>query len=294
MFESYKIKQCYINSINTVNLYNELTNYLLRDVTDDSFSSLIFRLKTSIDKECICYDKLTLSELIEFESQINLSENNNLSEYIMRIKNKLMFSFEKVYNNSIMNKDLFLNLDYNLHLSILDLINSKINIDTQKLITKKISSLTADNFDTSNYILLLKDINKVYSINYLNLYEVSERMLINSSFDINKLSTYSFEDIEKRIYADRNIKVDLKNMYNNVIFFMALNLLEIIENSKFNQNNILSIYTNLYYVSKLEILLDYLTHSQLLELLDSSMKKRISKILKNDISNNIYIKIQKK
>lgn len=297
MLESYKIGVCCIKTRNMVSLYNELDKLLLVDERDSKkIDELMFKIKNNLKSELDSYANLSKQNLIQFQIEMQeLSLRDDVSsECIFRIKNKLTTFFDKICKNTLVNKDLFSNLDPTLKFSILDLVNSKIAIDTQKLVFNKINSLYDDTNKMENYILLLKDIDKIYAVSYLSLHEVSERLAIDCLFDVNKITTFSFSDIEKRINDEKGVCINLVDVYNDLFFSAAISLLEVINSEKFDANNILSIYTHLGYVSKLEILTNYLTKNQLLKLEDYCKKLKINMILKNDISNNIKKKILEK
>lgn len=293
MFNPYKVGVCCIRSRNMINLYNELEENILKN---NNIHKLETKIKTNVIKELDSYSNLSNNDLLslQLELQSLLNSNDVSNECIFRINTRLETSFDKKCKNTIKNGNLLKELDPNLEFSILDLINSKITIDTQKLVYNKISNLIADSDDTKNYIMMLKDIDKIYLISYLNLYEVSERLLINSSFDVERIPSFSFKELEENIFNDKGLNIDIIANYNNIFYLTSVNLIETIYQSKFNPSRVTSIYNNLYYVSKLDVLINYLNKEQLHNLLNLCNKLNINEMLKNDITNNINKKILEK
>ena len=202
--------------------------------------------------------------------------------------------YDILSNNAIKNDGLFPNISDEEILSLADIVNSKILIDTFKLMEKKIFHLICNTDEEKKFRSNLLLYNHQHALLKLNFHYLSEKFGLKSDYNLFCISTIDLEKVQERIFKDTGNKIDLIVLARNGIFSDLITFLNSLENVEFTEDDEESIYDNFYYVSYIEVVLPYLTQEQLKFI--SSYVKGInfnSKMIGNDIRGLIRKRINK-
>lgn len=227
-----------------------------------------------------------LKDYIEVERNYYLAlDENDIAEYFKRIKNKTSFGnpidgriymrisdVKKIYEgNPVIDGDKLLS----------SIISSKITIDVLKNVELKIIELNSTDTMDEEDKMLLSLYGKQFKFHYLTSNPFIEQLAIDNEFDINRMPSYSYQEIEDsfKLKFVNNIQ---DNFYNYIIAS-----LDELANIQCNDKYLL-IYTKLFETARIESMLPYLNID--------SLNKLICYIGNHDIkysSNSALTKIKK-
>lgn len=251
--------------------YQKLINLALTYCEDSS------EFKDTIEK---------LKECVRVEHDFYLAlDDNDINEYFKHIKNKTSFSnkidgriymrisnIKKIYEgNPVIDGDKLLS----------SIISSKITIDVLKNVEQKIIEINnTDTMDEEDKAFLSL-YSKYYKFHYLSANPFIENLAFDNEFDIAKIPSYSYQDIEDsfKVKFVNNIQ---GNFYNYII--ASLDELANIQ----SDDKYLLIYTKLFETARIESMLPYLNID--------SLNKLISYINNHNIkynSNSALTKVRK-
>lgn len=265
MFSFDEYSGCYKASLKIVNLYDVLTDVVLDNESSlDEFMVFIGELKKAIDEEDKVYNELSVDDIKNFIEKLKeiTSEEGTLFSDI-RISNRLAFVNDILINNSFKNNGLFPTLDDNLELSLLDIINSKIVIDTYKLLNNKLVSLSLKDIKSLDYAQKIDTLNIEHIFYKLSLYVLSEKLAVKSMFNISMMPTIDLNKVENRIIEEKGFEINLYEIINSRLYDSIISLIDNFKNMLLDSSDYISIYDNLVYVTQFELFLSYLTKEQL-------------------------------
>ena len=250
-----------------VNSYNEL---LLLSIFDedsiDRYFLLFEKLEDLVKKEFEYYNKFEKKDL-----SICLNKLSNMNENEMDLKNvrigfRLSCIYDRITNNTINLKELFPQFNIDIELGIFDLNNSKIVIDTYKLINNKLNALVCYDDKSNMDVDRLSKLNMQNAIYKISMYETSELLGLISLYDLDSIISIDFKMIDEKYYKKFGKKIDIHSIVKDKFYTTSIELINRLNKNGLDGNNIVNIYDNLYLVSQLEILFDYLSISELFKI----------------------------
>ena len=259
-----KHKRCFSLSFTIINYYDKLLDLLENGkITSRRFNFIIKVIKKLSSLEAKMYNKLTEDELKTIIFHLKQIPDNELSLRDIRVMGRLSIARDKILGNSIVNNDCFPFLGRNVKLSISDIVYSKIMIDTFLLTLKKISELTCTNDEQRKFAKELNDYNTQHALLKLNLYELSEMVVIDTNYDLTSVKPIDLDEVKRHMVNNRMSGIDLKQLVNDKVFSDFMACLDEFEHTSLDDGDVEGVYDNLYFVSYLEVLLDYLDKNQL-------------------------------
>ena len=259
-----KYKNCYNISFSIIDNYNKLLELLtINEIEDIEFNDIIKSISELIEKENKAYSNLSQLEIKAICEGLKAIPESNLSIKDIRVIQRIKTAFDKLNGLTIVNGNVFPFLNANKKLSISDIINSKIVIDTILLVTRKIASLNCSNAEEQEFADELENLNRQHALYKLNLYELSETIAIKHNYQLNEISPIDLTKIEDKITTLTSESIKLTNLANSQIFRDFMTFLNSFQHARLIASDIESIYDNLYFISHLEVLLPYLTKEQL-------------------------------
>ena len=251
-------------SFTIINYYDKLLDLLENGkITSRRFNFIIKVIKKLSSLEAKMYNKLTEDELKTIIFHLKQIPDNELSLRDIRVMGRLSIARDKILGNSIVNNACFPFLDRNVKLSISDIVYSKIMIDTFLLTLKKISELTCTNDEQRKFAKELNDYNTQHALLKLNLHELSEIVAIDSNYDLTSVKPIDLDEVKRHMVNNRMSGIDLKQLVNDKVFSDFMACLDEFEHTSLDDGDVEGVYDNLYFVSYLEVLLDYLDKNQL-------------------------------
>lgn len=279
-----------------IKCYDMLVSLLVFGLDDkEKISDLIFKLNKLMDKEFKEYNKLTVNDINNYVEKLSNTSENLLSLKDMRICFRIASTYDRMRGFSINSKDLFPHLNVDVELGIIDIVNSKIIIDTYKLICIKLNSLNWYDEKSRLYTERMIDLNLQSAIYKLSMREMSELLVLDSLFDINNIPNISLKIVEDILYKKNNKKMDVKLCVRNKSYTDAINFLNRLQTNRINPDNPVSIYDNLFSVTHLEVLLDYLSIEQLkaissyyekINIKDKLIAENVKRLFKDRLNSN--------
>lgn len=259
-----KFKKCYSISDSIIDYYNRLFEMINENKQDsDEFNNILDIISRLTVIEIKQYDKLTMDEIKCIWSEFEQIPSSKLSLCDIRVINKLHISYDKLTKNCIRNNNLFEFLDENELLSIADIVNSKIMIDSFKLMLKKISELECN----SDYEKKLKKEFLLYIMQHalfkLSIGYASEKLSLKNGYNISKIESVDLNQIEDQIFDATGNKPDLIVFARDNIFADFMDFLNLLENANFDTDDLENIYDNLYFITYMEVIIKYLNKEQL-------------------------------
>ena len=232
---------------------------------------------------------MTVSDINTYVEKKSKTSENLLSLEDTRTSFRMASTYDRMRGYTINSNDLFPHLNTNIELSIVDIINSKIIIDTYKLISKKLNCLKCYDEKSNFYAKRLVVLNLQSAIYKLSMREMSELLAMDTLFEIDNIPNIDLKHVEKLLYRKLGKILDIRS--SNRRYADVINLFDRLQINEINPDNPVSIYDNLFSVSYLEILLDYLTIGQLKAI--SSYYEKIN-IKDKLIANNIKTLLKNK
>lgn len=234
----------YIASLLIETYYIKLRELSYQNQEDSpEYEEIINILKKAIQGENEIYNELTIVEINNAINYYNQNKPKNVTE--VRMRGQLRQTLRKSHNT-----------EFNINLG--NIITSKIIIDVLKRTLFKILKLKELNAPEEDIEALLL-YNDIYKYNYLTGNEYIEKLALEYKFDILSLPNIKFDDIESKFETQF-----IKNSTNIAFEYIKDSIYELV-NFKSN-DKYLSIYINLFEVSRVEVMLPYLTKDSLVRL----------------------------
>lgn len=290
-----KYKRCFSLSFAIIDYYNKLLDLLEDEKRSGRRFDFIVKIISKLSSlEAKMYSKLTEDELRMIIFHLKQIPDNELSLRDIRVMGRLSTAGNKATGNVIVNNGLFSFLDENTKLSVSDIVYSKIMIDTFLITLKKISELTCTNDEQRKFVKELKDYNNQHAILKLNLHELSEMIAIDSNYDLARIESIDLDMVKRHMVTDRENDIDLKQLVNDKVFFDFMACLGEFESTTLDGEDVEGVYDNLYFVSYLEVLLDYLDRNQLnfiasycsgIKFKNKMIAENVRRLIRNKITN---------
>lgn len=245
--------------------YDLLTNQKLTD--EANYLDIFYKLRNLCNQEYNIYNQMTFLDLWKYIENMQHTNNANINLTDIRIGNRIQAIYDRMRNYTIDCNKLYPTLNSNIKLSINDVIHSKIIFDTSKIITTKLQNLAYSNNHLINELLDLHLKNTIYKFSN---YELSELILLSCSFNLELTPTINLSDIIK---LSNNKTTNLKEYLDNHCYQEVIPLIDSLLEKEINQLDIFSIYDNLFAISHLENLLNYLSKDRLIALVNYYQSK---------------------
>ena len=264
--------------------YDLLTNQKLTD--EANYLDIFYKLRNLCNQEYNIYNQMTFLDLWKYIENMQHTNNANINLTDIRIGNRIQAIYDRMRNYTIDCNKLYPTLNSNIKLSINDVIHSKIIFDTSKIITTKLQNLAYSNNHLINELLDLHLKNTIYKFSN---YELSELILLSCSFNLELTPTINLSDIIK---LSNNKITNLKEYLDNHCYQEIIPLIDSLLENEINQLDIFSIYDNLFAISHLENLLNYLSKDRLIALVNYYQSKFDNKkILSQNVKKLLNQKI---
>ena len=264
--------------------YDLLTNQKLTD--EANYLDIFYKLRNLCNQEYNIYNQMTFLDLWKYIENMQHNNNANINLKDIRIGYRLQAIYDRMRNYTIDCNKLCPTLNSNIKLSINDVIHSKIIFDTSKIITTKLQNLAYSNNHLINELLDLHLKNTIYKFSN---YELSELILLSCSFNLELTPTINLSDIIK---LSNNKTTNLKEYLDNHCYQEVIPLIDSLLEKEINQLDIFSIYDNLFAISHLENLLNYLSKDRLIALVNYYQSKFDNKkILSQNVKKLLNQKI---
>ena len=244
----------YVTSSVIISFYNELLGYTLRDMKDsDEYNACLDKIRKMIVMEDNEYNKLNLKQVNYYIRRLNKSHMHTPVDdrYIEKLTNRRrILSGEAVIDGDILLSTIF---------------DSKIIIDTFKSVFYRIEEFDADD-EFKSQLMELFNTSLFYFFTSNNFLE---RNALENGFDVLKLPNINYEKI-----GDYVISENSKNTFKRYID-EALTFLDMLS----GDNDIMLTYVALLEISRIEIMLQYVSAPEIEQILDKLNKYKTNEAL---------------
>ena len=236
-----KYKRGFIISSLIISYYNKLKMYAVNDMEDGlEYVNVLDRIRELISVEDDEYRKLDIFEVSSYISSFDNHEEGLANErYYNKLINQIKVLEEE--NEYVIDKDVLLST----------VIDSKIIIDTYKLVCERMDNFTNNNYEYDSDIENLVNYHKISKFYYLTSNNYIEKLALKYNFDIAKIPTLSFK------YIQDEFKVNFLNNAHSTFSYYIIDSMKYLENINTNEG-ILNTYLSLFEISRIEVLLSYL------------------------------------
>ena len=264
------IKECYLITGEIVVRYYELYELIQDNISNnlDLYEENISDILDLVIKEYDLYNNLSLTDI---NICLDLIKNIDCDKLMIdnRFKHKLEM-FKKI-KEGINISSVDLNLDIinkNMDFSLFEVLYSIIDIDVMKKLRYKIDDISTSNY---NDLLFIKSLNKKFNLVLFNqTYNNNLSEIINLSYNMDclKIPNINKENIFNII--KKILDIDNDNYFDPVdSTLMKLAMLSLDKLVEFNfENNPKIVFSNLLYITRLEIIISYMNKNSLYELMD--------------------------
>lgn len=281
---TYEIMECY-------DLLASLLFSKERDKYNDDIKSILGSLKKLIKNEFNKYNNISNEEIMFYTNELRKEPLiwHDLVDF--RICYRLACVYDRNRDYTINLKELFPDYELDAELGIRDVINSKIEIDTYKMISKKLKSLNCNDKKSIEYTGKLINLNNQYVVLKLCMRELEEILLLKASFDIDKIDDIDLSIIEDKLSVNLGCDIRIRDIVKDKIYKDVITLIDRLRVMNLESDDVGNIYNNVFLTSHLEILLDYLDFEKL-----NAVSLYCSQIAtKNEmVKNNVNLIIRRK
>ena len=232
---------------------------------NDDIKSVLDNLKKQLLKESSKYNTICLKDIMFYTNELRKIPEAWHDLVDFRICYRLACVYDRLRNYTINLSELIPNYEVDFELGIRDVINSKIEIDTYKLVSKKLSNLCLSDEKSQDFRDKLLNLNNQYAVLKLCMRELAEIMLLKSNFDIDKIEDIDLSIVEGKISIDMGCDTKIRDIVKEKIYADVISLVDRLRFMSLEEDNVGNIYDNLFLTSHLEILLDYLDYDKLYE-----------------------------
>ena len=197
----------FLESYDIIESYDLLASLLFskeRDKYTSDIKLILENLKKLILKESSKYNSICLEDIIFYTNELRKIPETWHDLVDFRICYRLACVYDRLRNYTINLHDLFPKIDLDYELGIRDVINSKIEIDTYKLVNNKLNNLYLNDVKSNDFKNRLLNLNNQYIVLKLCMRELEEILLLKSNFDIERID-------------DIDLSVILGNLIDNAI-----------------------------------------------------------------------------
>lgn len=262
-----ELQKAHIASTIIESYYNKLREMtFLNDEENPEYNSIINKLKKAVIGEEQIYDEISDDKIINMINYLNKKEKKNNAE--LRMYSRLNHAYHKHHNK-----------EFNIELS--NIITSKIIIDVLKMVTLKIIKLSENNI-SEEFIEALLTYHHIYKYTYLTSNSFIEKLSLQYEFDILGLPNIEFSEVEKAFstkFIEESGNITLEYIKSSIQELLSIR----------TEDKTLETYITLFEVSRIEVMLPYLSKNMLEKLSiylnslnisnDNTAFKKIKKII---------------
>lgn len=251
----------FITSYEIIECYDLLASLLYskdRDKYNEDIMIILSSLKKLIKKEYDKYNTVCLDEIMFYTSELRKIPENWHDLVDFRICYRLACVFDRLREYTINLMDLFPEYGIDLELGIRDVINSKIEIDVYKMISKKLRGLYLNDDKSNEFRDKLFNLNNQYVVLKLCMRELEEIILLKSNFDIDKMDDIDLSIIEDKLSVQTGDDVKIRDIVKDKVYKDVISLIDSVKRMTLDENDVKSIYDNLFLTVHLDVLLNYL------------------------------------
>ena len=261
-------------SVKICKLYEKLIYLELIDKTNsDEYIDTVNELDMLVQNETDIYDKLDIFDLNKYYSEIK-NDTNDLdivkNRYYLKLKERID-SLDNVY---------FCDYPFTLDTAIY----GKILLDSLVKIEEQFKCIDTDN-SVDNSVFDLHSFHKTYKYTLISSNDFLERLAINFNFNLLDVPMVSFDKIKDNFGCGN----DFNNKLNFKLYLLAIDIINVLINNA-NNLDISYLYSNLLYISQLEVIISYMDKSLLERLILYCDSKKILENRNGKFINNILIK----
>lgn len=285
----------FLVSYDIIESYDLLASLLFSKECDkytDDVKLILGNLKKLLTMESSKYNTIYLEDIMFYTNELKKIPQSWHDLVDFRICYRLACVYDRLRNYTINLADLFPEFNIDYELGIRDVINSKIEIDTYKLISNKLKKLCLIDEKSIDYKSKLLNLNNQYVVLKLCMRELEEIILLKYNFDIEKFPDIDLSIVEDKISVDMGCNTKVRDIVKDKIYNDVISLIDRLKIMTLDPNNIGNIYDNLFLTAHLEILLDYLDIDKLNEVslyCDNICSKNM--VIKNNVNRIVRKKI---
>lgn len=256
-------------SYNIIDSYDILAALLYskdRNMYDKDIKLVLDNLKKLLIKEVNNYNKMDMEDIICYTEEF---KNIPVSWYDLadfRIHYRIGCVYDRLIDNTINLNELYPELNIDYELGIRDIINSKIEIDVYRLISSKLNNLYLTDNVSKDFQNKLLNLNNQYIVIKLSMRELSEILLLKSDFDIDKMLNIDLSFVEDKISTNKGNNIKIIDIVKDKAYNDIISLIDKLKIMTLDSGDVNNIYNNLFSISYIEVLLDYLDINKLIDL----------------------------
>lgn len=253
-------------SVKICSIYEELVCLTICDNEHTlEYIKNIELLNKLIDDETNVYDRLSYVNLVKYFDAIDVNDINNFDSVKSRYYSKLK------ERKNILEDDYYSDYPFTLNTAI----SGKILLDALVKLEKRFLNNDNNNdmyFDLYSY-------HKAHKFTLISSNDFLERLALDFDFNLIDIPNISFDVIKRNFNYEGNFSKYLKDM----LYVMAI---EIINTTLYSSNkDTYDIYTNMLYMSELEVIISYLDDRYI-----SKLNEYYNSLDVNKYNNGKYIK----
>ena len=248
---------------------------LIEESNTKEYFEYVNELKNSIEDETKTYDKLDIIELDRYYKRVTEEDITKFDAVKSRYHSKLKERIE-LLDSSILDEYPF-TLDTAIY--------GKILMDALVNVEKQFKELEKNNELINNPAVDLYSFHKTYKYTIIASNDFLERIAVNFKFNLSKMPNISFEKIRNNFEYDNTFY----NKLNQNLYLIAIDTINTIINSKINFD-VGHLYSNLLFISQLEVIISYLDKKSLQRLLIYCKNNKIENKNNGKYINNILKK----
>lgn len=282
---SYKIIECY--DLLASLLYSKDCDKYTEDI-----KNILDNLKKLIKKESDKYNTIDLEDVVFYACELSKIPAiwHDLTDF--RIRYRLACVFDKLNEYTINLNDLLPEYNIDFELSVRDVINSKIEIDTYKTISRRLKYLNLNDAKSKEFRDKLINLNNQYVVIKLSERELEEIILLKSNFNIDNMDDIDLSIIEDKLSVKMGVDTKVRDIIKDKAYNDVISLIDSLKRMSLDENDIKSIYDNLFLTVRLDILLNYLDIDKLDEVQlycnvictnNSLVKRNVKQIVRDKI-----------
>ena len=209
----------------------------------EEFRSIVLKLRSIIPNENKIYSELSNEDIVFALNSFIKTETDNLVK--QRIYSRIKDLYRKRTNTTTVTE-------------LGNIISTKILIDVLKELNRKLYGLIDSNLETEEQERLLSYAN-VYKYNYLTANPFIEDLALKANFNIEALPDIKFDEVEKSFqlkFVEKSTELFLSYVKDSIKELISAE----------SRDEYLNVHVTLFEISRVEVMLPYLTKSNLEDL----------------------------
>lgn len=244
-------------SVKICRAYQKLISLTLNDKDNiEEHLDCVNEIKSLIEDETLTYDKLDVIDLDKYFKRISEDDTNNFDEvksrYYLKLKERI----------DLLDNDALYEYPFTLNTAILGkiLLDALTNVEKQFLTTKNDNKHKDSENDP---IYNLYSFHNTYKYTLIASNDFLERLTVDFDFHLSSIPEITFEKIKENFDCDDSFYKDL----NRTLYLMAIDTINTLINDR-NSMQISHLYSNLLFISQLEVIISYLDEDSRKKLMD--------------------------